>query len=77
MNNNATSTGRVTLRLFGRDDFARLISWLPTEADLIECAAFFQYPLTEWHEVQRGLAHARVGWSRWNGCTHDWLVNRD
>ena len=43
-----TSTDRVTLHPFGRDDFSRLISWLPTEADLIEwCAAFFQYPLTD------------------------------
>jgi RimJ/RimL family protein N-acetyltransferase len=48
MNSNATSTGSVTLHPFGRDDFSRLISWLPTEADLIEwCAAFFQYPLTD------------------------------
>ena len=42
-----TSTDRVTLSPFGREDFSRLISWLSTEADLIEwCAAFFQYPLT-------------------------------
>jgi hypothetical protein len=47
MNSKATSAGRVTLHPFGRDDFSRLISWLPTEADLIDwCAAFFQYPLT-------------------------------
>jgi hypothetical protein len=43
----ATSTDRVTLGPFGRQDFSRLISWLPAEADLIEwCAAFFKYPLT-------------------------------
>jgi len=43
-----TSTDRVTLSPFGREDFSRLISWLPTEADLIEwCAAFFRYPLTD------------------------------
>jgi RimJ/RimL family protein N-acetyltransferase len=42
------TTDRVTLGPFGREDFARLISWLPTEAELIEwCAAFFQYPLTD------------------------------
>jgi hypothetical protein len=43
-----TSTDLVTLSPFGREDFSRLISWLPTEADPIEwCAAFFQYPLTD------------------------------
>ena len=44
----ATSTDRATLVSFGRQDFSRLISWLPTEADLIEwCAAFFKYPLAQ------------------------------
>src|SRR5262245_27059520 len=37
----------ITLRPFGADDFDRLISWLPTEDDLVEwCAGFFRYPLT-------------------------------
>lgn len=47
MTGNATSTARITLHPFGREDFSRLISWLPTETDLVEwCAAFFRYPLT-------------------------------
>ena len=38
---------RIALCPFGPDDFDRLISWLPTENDLIEwCAGFFRYPLT-------------------------------
>jgi hypothetical protein len=42
-----TSPVRIALSPFGRDDFDRLISWLPTEDDLVEwCAGFFRYPLT-------------------------------
>ena len=48
MMDKTTSNARVTLHPFGREDFSRLISWLPTEADLVEwCAAFFRYPLTD------------------------------
>jgi RimJ/RimL family protein N-acetyltransferase len=37
----------IALCLFGPDDFDRLMSWLPTEDDLVEwCAGFFRYPLT-------------------------------
>jgi RimJ/RimL family protein N-acetyltransferase len=44
----AISTDRITLHPFGREDFPRLISWLPTEDDLVEwCAGFFRYPLTD------------------------------
>jgi len=38
---------RVELCPFGPDDFDRLVSWLPTEADLVGwCAGFFRYPLS-------------------------------
>jgi len=38
----------VVLRSFAREDFGRLISWLRSDADLIEwCAAFFRYPLDD------------------------------
>jgi len=44
---NVALPAQVTLRPFDRDDFDRLISWLPTEAELVEwCAAFFRHPLT-------------------------------
>jgi RimJ/RimL family protein N-acetyltransferase len=60
----STPTDRVTLRPFGREDFPRLISWLPTEADLIEwCAAFFQYPLTD-AQLERYLESSRQPNSR-------------
>ena len=37
----------INLVRFGVEDFDRLISWLPAEADFIEwCAAFFRYPLS-------------------------------
>jgi RimJ/RimL family protein N-acetyltransferase len=43
----ATAPIRVILVPFDREDFERLISWSPTEADLIKwCAGFFRYPLT-------------------------------
>jgi RimJ/RimL family protein N-acetyltransferase len=43
----AVTPALVTLRPFDRGDFDWLISWLPTEADLVEwCAAFFRHPLT-------------------------------
>lgn len=39
---------RIELVRFDAEDFDRLISWLPAEADLVEwCAAFFRYPLTK------------------------------
>jgi RimJ/RimL family protein N-acetyltransferase len=48
MTDKSGSALRLTLRPFGRDDFARLTSWLPMESDLVEwAAAFFRYPLTE------------------------------
>ena len=41
-----TSPVQIALHPFGRDDFDRLISWLPTEDALVEwCAGFFRYPL--------------------------------
>jgi RimJ/RimL family protein N-acetyltransferase len=43
----SVSAVQLTLRPFGREDFTRLISWLPTEVDLVGAAAFFHYPLTE------------------------------
>jgi RimJ/RimL family protein N-acetyltransferase len=44
----SASAVRVRLRPFGREDFARLALWLPTEAELVEwSAAFFRYPLTD------------------------------
>ena len=53
------STAKITLHPFGREDFSRLISWLPTEADLIEwCAAFFKFPLTE-TQLERYLESAK------------------
>ena len=59
-----TSKARVTLHPFGREDFARLISWLPTEADLVEwCATFFRYPLTD-AQLERYLESARQPNSR-------------
>jgi RimJ/RimL family protein N-acetyltransferase len=43
----AAAPVRINLVCFGIEDFDRLISWLPAEADLVEwCAAFFRYPLT-------------------------------
>ena len=58
------SPARVTLHPFGREDFSRLISWLPTEAALIEwCAAFFKYPLTE-AQLERYLESSRQPNSR-------------
>jgi len=60
----AAPAGRTTLHPFGREDFARLISWLPTEADLVEwCAAFFRYPLTD-AQLERYLESAKQPNSR-------------
>jgi RimJ/RimL family protein N-acetyltransferase len=43
----ATAPARINLVRFGVQDFDRLMSWLPAEADLVDwCAAFFRYPLT-------------------------------
>ena len=43
-----TDPADVTLRPFSRDDFGRLISWLPSEAAHIEwCGAFFGFPLDD------------------------------
>jgi RimJ/RimL family protein N-acetyltransferase len=51
----SSSAVRLKLRPFGREDFARLASWLPTEAELVEwCAGFFRYPLTD-DQLQRYL----------------------
>jgi RimJ/RimL family protein N-acetyltransferase len=57
-----TTAPRVHIELvpFGREDFDRLISWLPTENDLFEwCAAFFSYPLTH-SQLERYLESAEV-----------------
>jgi RimJ/RimL family protein N-acetyltransferase len=44
---NATAPVRIDLVRFDVEDFDRLISWVPAEADLIKwCAAFFRHPLT-------------------------------
>jgi ribosomal protein S18 acetylase RimI-like enzyme len=60
----ATSTIQIALHPFGREDFSRLISWLPTEADLIDwCAAFFRYPLTD-AQLERYLESAKQPNSR-------------
>lgn len=49
---------RIALRPFGQDDFDRLISWLPTEDDLVDwCAAYFRYPLTR-GQLERYLENA-------------------
>jgi RimJ/RimL family protein N-acetyltransferase len=64
MMDKTTSKARVTLHPFGREDFSRLISWLPTEADLVEwCAAFFRYPLTD-AQLERYLESAKQPNSR-------------
>src|SRR4051794_4819777 len=45
----------VTLRPFEREDFKRLISWLPTSEALGQwCASFFAFPLDE-DQLQRYL----------------------
>jgi RimJ/RimL family protein N-acetyltransferase len=49
----------IALSPFGTDDFDRLISWLPTEDDLVEwCAGFFRYPLTR-AQLERYLESSR------------------
>jgi RimJ/RimL family protein N-acetyltransferase len=59
-----TSTSRIALQPFGREDFSRLISWLPTEPDLVEwCAAFFRYPLTN-DQLERYLESTKQPNSR-------------
>ena len=64
MMNKTTSKAAVTLHPFGREDFSRLISWLPTEADLVEwCAAFFRYPLTD-AQLERYLESSKQPNSR-------------
>jgi ribosomal protein S18 acetylase RimI-like enzyme len=64
MMDKTTSEARVTLHPFGREDFSRLISWLPTEVDLVEwCAAFFRYPLTD-DQLERYLESAKQPNSR-------------
>jgi len=53
------SPAQIALCPFGRDDFDRLISWLPTEDDLVEwCAGFFRYPLTH-AQLERYLESSR------------------
>jgi RimJ/RimL family protein N-acetyltransferase len=55
-----SQTTRVELTSFGREDFARLMSFLPTEDDLIEwCAAFFRYPLDD-SQLERYLDSAKM-----------------
>jgi RimJ/RimL family protein N-acetyltransferase len=55
----ATSPVPIALCPFGPDDFDRLISWLPTEDDLVEwCAGFFRYPLTH-PQLERYLESSR------------------
>jgi RimJ/RimL family protein N-acetyltransferase len=50
---------RIALCPFGSDDFDRLISWLPTEDDLVEwCAGFFRYPLTH-SQLERYLESSK------------------
>lgn len=64
MANKVTETDLITLHPFTREDFVRLISWVPTEADLVQwCAAFFQYPLTD-AQLERYLESARQPNSR-------------
>lgn len=64
MNDKTVPTVRIALHPFGREDFSRLISWLPTEADLVEwCAAFFKYPLTD-AQLERYLESAKQPNSR-------------
>lgn len=54
----------ITLRPFGRSDFARLISWLPTEAAHIDwCAGYFRYPLDD-AQLERYLESGEVPNSR-------------
>ena len=54
------SQTRIELVPFCREDFDRLISWLPTEDGLIAwCAAFFSYPLTH-AQLERYLESAKV-----------------
>ncbi len=54
------SQTRIELIPFSREDFDRLISWLPTEDDLITwCAAFFNYPLTH-AQLERYLESVKV-----------------
>jgi RimJ/RimL family protein N-acetyltransferase len=49
----------IALCPFRPDDFDRLISWLPTEDDLVEwCAAFFRYPLTH-SQLERYLESSK------------------
>ena len=65
MNDKTVPTVRITLHPFGREDFSRLISWLPTEADLIEwCDRNFL-----WYSVGLPLVSlVRTGhrWSSWH-----------
>ena len=57
----------VALRPFDREDFGRLISWVRSEAALVEwCAGFFRYPLDD-AQLDRYLEsskqpNARVIW---------------
>lgn len=47
MPNKVALSTRTHLVPFGVEDFDRLISWLPSEGDLVDwCAAYFRYPLT-------------------------------
>jgi RimJ/RimL family protein N-acetyltransferase len=56
---NGTAPVRIDLVRFGVEDFDRLISWVPAEADLIEwCAAYFRHPLTR-AQLQRYLESSK------------------
>lgn len=51
---------RVKLTRFDVEDFDRLISWLPTETDLVDwCAAYFRYPLTQ-SQLERYLESSKA-----------------
>jgi RimJ/RimL family protein N-acetyltransferase len=58
----------VVLRPLAREDFARLMSWVPSQAALAEwCAGFFRHPLEE-AQLERYLEsskqpNARIIWS--------------
>jgi RimJ/RimL family protein N-acetyltransferase len=59
MSGKAATPSRINLARFGNEDFDRLISWLPTEAALIEwCAAFFRHPLTH-SQLERYLESSK------------------
>jgi RimJ/RimL family protein N-acetyltransferase len=59
LTNMKQQNAEIALRPFGRSDFRRLISWVPTpEAHGQWCGSFFSYPLDE-SRLQRYLDSAR------------------